>query len=94
MLRNVVIAIGVAALLGGLIALATGTFPPAAIFALWGAILILVMVFERVRYKRIVAARPGPGWQRTTERFIDDATGQYVTVYIEPGTGERAYVHE
>jgi uncharacterized membrane protein HdeD (DUF308 family) len=94
MLRNVVIAVGVMSLLGGLITLATGAFPPGAIFAFWGAIIVLGTVLERVRYKRIETSRPGPGWQRTTERFVDDATGQYVTVYIEPGTGERAYVHE
>jgi len=51
-------------------------------------------VFERVVYKRIDPARPGAGWQRTSERFIDDTTGKPVTVYIEPATGERQYVQE
>ena len=38
--------------------------------------------------------RPGAGWQRTAERFVDDATDKPVTVYIEPATGERSYVQE
>ena len=94
MLRNVVIVVGVMSLVCGLIALAIGAFPPGAIFAFWGAIVVLGTVLERVRYKQIEASRPGAGWQRTAERFVDDATGQFVTVYIEPGTGERAYVRE
>ncbi|MBV9044543.1 MAG: hypothetical protein JO348_08910 [Alphaproteobacteria bacterium] len=68
--------------------------PPVFVFVCWGVVLIAGTVFERVIYKRIVPARPGPGWQPTTERFVDDQTGQPVTVYIEPATGERAYVQE
>ena len=37
MLRNFVIGFGLVALLCGLAALATGLFPPAAIFGFWGA---------------------------------------------------------
>ena len=51
MLRAAVIAAGAVALLCGLVALATGAFSPAAVFAIWGAILVLATVFERVRYK-------------------------------------------
>ncbi|MEJ0024898.1 MAG: hypothetical protein WDN01_02620 [Rhizomicrobium sp.] len=94
MLRTALIAIGAAALFCGLIALATGAFPLAAVFGAWGAVLVLAVLFERFRYKALAPARPGPGWQRTAERFVDDETGQNVTVYIEPGTGERAYVRE
>jgi hypothetical protein len=94
MLRSFVIGFGLLALLCGLVALATGAFPPAAVFGFWGALLVLGTVCERVIYKPIDPARPGPGWQRTPERFIDDATGKSVTVYIEPRTGERQYVEE
>lgn len=94
MLRNVLIGIGAVALVCGLAALATGAFPPAFVFACWGAILVLGIVCERVIYKPIEAARPGAGWQRTTERFVDDQTGEPVTVYIEPKSGERIYVRE
>lgn len=94
MLRGVLIGIGVVALVGGLASLATGMFPPGFVFAFWGAVLVLGTVCERVVYKATLPARPGAGWQRTTERFVDDQTGQPVTVYVEPMTGERAYVQE
>jgi uncharacterized membrane protein HdeD (DUF308 family) len=94
MLRTAVIALGALALLCGLIALATSAFPPAAVFGIWGALIVLGTVFERVRYKRIERSRPGAGWQRTTERFVDDETGQTVTVFIDPATGERVYVQD
>jgi uncharacterized membrane protein HdeD (DUF308 family) len=94
MLRAALIAIGVVSVLCGLIALATGLFPPAAIFGFWGILLLIGTLFERVIYKRVEPVRPGPGWQRTPERFVDDATGKSVTVYIEPQTGERKYVYE
>ena len=94
MLRNVLIGIGVVALICGLASLASGLFPPAFVFACWGAILVLGILCERVVYKQTLAARPGAGWQRTTERFVDETSGKPVTVYVEPATGERAYVQE
>ena len=94
MMRGILIAIGVVALLCGLIALATGAFPPAAIFGIWGILLVIGTVFERVTYKRTHTTAPGAGWERTAERFVDDATGHPITVYIEPKTGERRYVQE
>ncbi len=56
-------------------------------------LLLLVTLFERVSYKRPFDAQEarGPGWQRTTERFVDEETGAMVTVYVQPETGERAY---
>ncbi len=93
-LRAAVIAVGVLCLLGGLVALVTGVCPPAFVFITWGVVIVLGTVFERVIYKRVLASRPGAGWERTTERFIDDRTGKPITVYIEPKTGERAYIQE
>ena len=92
MLRNVLLGLGGLALLCGLAALATGLFPPGLVFGIWGGLLVIGIVCERVIYKPVETGRPGPGWQRTTERFVDDATGRVVTVYVEPATGERAYV--
>ena len=94
MLRNAVIALGVVAFAGGVIALIAGTFPPGFVFAFWGLLLILGTVFEHFRYKPIEAAAPAGNWVRTDERFIDDETGRPVTVYIDPVTGERKYVHD
>ena len=94
MLRTVLIGIGGLAFVCGLISLATAAFPPAFVFTFWGGLLLIGVVCERVIYKPTLAARPGAGWQRTTERFVDDTTGKPVTVYVEPATGERAYVNE
>jgi hypothetical protein len=91
MLRNWLIAIAFVALACGVIAFLAGT-PPAFILVFWGALIFFSLVYERVRYKPLETAAPGPGWTQTTERFIDDETGEPVTVWLESGTGERKYV--
>ena len=60
--------------------------------ALPGLLLIGAALFERWRYKRLQEDRPGPNWVATDERFIDPESGRNVTVYCDPGTGERRYV--
>lgn len=60
----------------------------------WGALIFFGLAFERVFYKPIAPVRPGAGWVRTAERFVDDQSGKPVTVYLEPQTGERMYVEE
>jgi hypothetical protein len=92
--RSFIIALGVIAFLLGLVCLIGGTFPPAFVFVVWGALLVLGTVYERFRYKRVEALVPAGNWVRTGERFIDDETGQPVTVYMDPETGERKYVHD
>jgi hypothetical protein len=91
MLRSSVIAVGVAAMVCGLIALLAG-IPPGLVFAFWGAVLVLSIVYEQFRYKPVETGAPGPGWTKTTERFIDDDTGEPVTVWLQANTGERRYV--
>ena len=93
MLRNWVIAVGSAALACGFVALLAG-IPPGFVVAFWGAVVVLSIVYERFRYKPLEAASPGPGWTKTSERFIDDETGQSVTVWLDPKTGERKYVRD
>ncbi|MBL6851898.1 MAG: hypothetical protein ISS15_05560 [Alphaproteobacteria bacterium] len=93
-MRTALIVIGAVGLVCGLASLAFGVFPPMFVFGFWGVILVIGTIFERVIYKPNLAERPGPGYQRTTERFIDDQTGETVTVYVEPATGERAYVRD
>ena len=82
----------------GIVLVAAAVLP---VFAGWpaliplaftGAVLVLVIVFERPVYKPDEAARPGPPWQQTDERFIDPETGKPVTVFVKPETGERRYV--
>jgi uncharacterized membrane protein HdeD (DUF308 family) len=94
MLRNFILALGGFAFVGGLIALFAGTFSPAFVLVFWGVLLIVGTVYERVRYKPVEAVAPTGNWVRTEERFIDDETGQPVTVYMDPETGERKYVRD
>jgi hypothetical protein len=61
-------------------------------FAFIAGILFVGSLFERVRYKKLENADPGPGWRETDERFIDPETKQSVTVFFNPTSGERRYV--
>ena len=93
MLRSIVLALGAICLLGGLWGIASG-FPPGFMFTFFGVLVVAGVIFERVRYKPVGKGKPGPGWEKTSERFMDDQTGKPVTVYIRPKTGERMYVEE
>ena len=91
MLRNAVIVFGGILLAIGII----GTVwvgPPALVYAIMGALLLAGTLYERIRYKPVEPSAPGPGWEATGERFVDNETGKRVTVYIQPQTGERKYV--
>ena len=57
-----------------------------------GALLIASLALEG-RYGRPGAPTDVPphAWERTSERFIDDETGQLLEVWIDPLTGERRY---
>lgn len=94
MLRNVLLALSIAALAGGVLCLLFGVASPAYTLLLWGAILFAAVVYERFRYKPVERGSPGQGWERTNERFVDTDSGKTVTVYIEPKTGERQYIEE
>lgn len=64
---------------------------------LWGAaamlaILLVLLLVERVRYKPLADSRPPPPWEATQERFVDPETGVPVRVFFNPRTGERRYV--
>ena len=74
---------------GSGMALAMGT---ALLF--WGGLIVIGTLYERFRYKPLEDHKPGPGWEATSERFIDDETGKPVTVFIERRTGERKYVSD
>lgn len=93
-MRRGLITVGVLVIILGVAALLSGIVARSFIFVFWGVVLIVSLIIERVRYKRLEAKSPGPGWERTTERFVDEETGAMVTVYIKPETGERAYVRD
>ena len=90
MLRAVLFAIGLLLLIAALAATLAGY--PAVPLAASGAILTLALLLERYVYKPIRSGLPGPGWEQTAERFIDPKSGQSVTVYFNPRTGERRYI--
>jgi len=94
MLRSILMLLSLAALAIGALCLIMGADPPAYTLLIWGAILLAAVVYERFRYKPLTPLRPGPGWERTNERFVDAESGRTVTVYVEPRSGERQYVEE
>ena len=93
-LRIFVLFFALASLVAGVVALVLGACPPALVFSIWGVLLVVSTIGERIVYKPMLKRAPGPAWQRTAERFIDPQTGVAVTVYTDPASGERQYVQE
>jgi hypothetical protein len=92
-LRQVLIGAGALALAFCAWSWATGAWGPgAAALAVYAALLLLVLLVERARYKPILSAPPGEAWRETAERFVDPASGKLVAVWEEPASGRRAYV--
>ncbi len=93
LLRAALIVIGLALLVGAAAFASAGCGLGVTLrLALPGLLLIGAALFERWRYKRLSASRPGAGWVATDERFVDPESGKLVTVYYHPSTGERRYV--
>jgi hypothetical protein len=92
MLRIAVITISVLLLAVGVGCFVLGRAEPGLISVVLAPALILIgTVFER-RYKKPLAAPPGPDWQATPEKFIDPGTAEPLVVYFQPSTGKRVYV--
>ena len=72
MLRSLVIALGVVCFVGGLAAFTGAGWPGGIGPTIFGALLILGTLFERLVYKQVESGRPGPGWVATDERFVDE----------------------
>lgn len=110
MLLTVRFVVGVAAglmVLSGLAAIAAGW--PFAGAGLWsvaiGGIGLLLVAFERMRYRSDVDEAPSPGsgpggdggapldarFSPTAEVFVDPTTGRRMRVYIDAASGERRY---
>ena len=79
----------IAAFALGLVDLTNG-HPAGLIWIGIGVVGLLIVVFERVRY-RSEAGAPGPPFQRTDETFVDPTTRRRMRVYLDPNTGERRY---
>ncbi len=93
-LRGAVLGLSLACAVVGSAILLLFDFSFGAIVALWGVVVLAALIFERIHYKNLALQAPGPGWDRTDERFIDEQTGRPVRVYIQRHTGERRYVQE
>ena len=89
-LRGMVVAVGATCLVAGAVMWFLAV-PTALILLFWAVALIAGTIYERVIYKPL-ESRAGADWTPTSERFIDDATGKTVTVYVRDG--ERKYVAE
>ena len=86
-----------AILLAAALALTAALFGALADPGVWPAALVALLVvigtwFERRRYGALQRAPQGDGWHPTTERFVDDASGNLVTVWYNTRTGERRYI--
>jgi hypothetical protein len=90
LLRVAVLIFGIVLLFGGAFAVGNSLIPGWASLVL-GGVIVIGLLAERVIYKPL-AQKPPPGWQRTGERFVDDATAKTVEVFYDPKSGQRQYV--
>ena len=91
-LRNVVLALGLAWLAVGLwLTLVDAAGWPMLIFP---AVIGAGIVFERVNYRGNASTPLDANWRPTNERFLDEATGRPITVWFNATTGERRYVDD
>jgi hypothetical protein len=88
-MRVAVLLLGVVLLFGGALGGGYGVMAwPAAVI---GGLIVIGVLAERVIYKPLSQRAPA-GWERTGERFVDDATGKTVEVFYDPKSGQRQYV--
>jgi hypothetical protein len=86
--RGWALAAGATIVLGGLAVWTAGGGPWVALF---GALMMLTAALEPI-YGRANGRPTGSAWQPTDERFVDPESGDLVTVWYDPATGERRYV--
>ena len=94
--RGCVLVCGAALILAGLGEMTLGSVEasgfPSIPALLLGCVIVITAIAEPV-YGRLTGRPPlSGGWQPTSERFIDPATGKHVEVWFEPKSGERRYV--
>jgi hypothetical protein len=94
MLRKAILIVGAVLLTISVVGVLTGRTGAMIGPAAFGAVLVVAVLVERYIYKPIGNEPPGPGWDKTAERFADPRSGKDVTVYFNPATGQRRYVAE
>lgn len=94
MLRRVVLLVGLLMLLCGAATLGLGVPGLPLWLLVVGGLITIGTLLEKVIYKPLLRERPGAGWVKTAERFIDPDTGHPVDVFYNPASGERQYVSQ
>lgn len=74
-------------------AILTALVPPAWPCLLMAGVLAVGVFYERTLARGAGVPR-GAGWAPTAERFRDQESGEMVTVWFNPNTGERRYVED
>jgi hypothetical protein len=64
--------------------------PQAFPVALWGSVLLVLIVLERWRYVLVSKGDPAQ-FEPTDEQFIDPETGRLTRVFYNAASGERRY---
>lgn len=92
MFRRLLLGLGCAGFLFGVVLTVVGLALPLGIYLMiTGAILAIGVLFERRGYRPRVNRDSGQ-WQETSERFIDPVSGHLIVVRYNSETGERDYV--
>ena len=93
MARTVLLAVGLVFVVGGVLAALLAHAVGAGIeFIVFGVLVWIGTLFEKLRYGEADTAPSGPEWRKTEESFIDPGTGRAMTVYENTRTGQRRYV--
>lgn len=83
-------------IIGGIVALLGALFwsnGGGSMMVIFGLVILITAALEPV-YGRPGGRPIGGPWQPTDERFVDPESGKLVTVWFNPGSGERRYVEE
>ena len=87
--RTWALIVGVGLAGGGLFVWSMGGGP---VLLVLGLVAVLTGLLEPI-YGAARRSRPAGGsWRATEERFVDPESGELVTVWFDPTTGERRYV--
>ena len=87
-LRSVVITVLAVGVVLAIVLALTRPADPWIVFAVYGTLGLLAILFERGRYRPKLT---GTQFTPTPERYADPVTGELIRVYVDPATGERDY---
>lgn len=90
--RVLFLTLGIVLFVWGILMLASKSpiWPVGIEMMIFGALLIIGIGFERMRYNARARSNSGQ-WVATGEKFIDPTSGKLTEVYYNDKTGERSY---